>query len=170
MKKLTAMLLCLLGAFVVPSPVLATPGEVVEGAMLRDLPMQGLTGPSRMLSDFRGKPLIVNIWASYCPPCLAEMGSLERLSQRYGEHFNVIGISIDDYRDRAQGFLDQAKTTFPHFIDQKLALEHLFGANRIPLTVLVDAQGRVLHKVYGAREWDEPDTVKAIEQAFGLKL
>lgn len=170
MKTLPALLLCLFGALATPLPAQATPGEVVEGALLRDAPMQGLTGPSRMLSDFRGKPLIVNMWASYCGPCLSEMGSLERLAQRYGKHFNIIGISIDDYPERAHAFLAQAKTSFPHFIDQRLALENLFGANRIPLTVLIDANGKVLHKVYGAREWDSSDTVKAIEQAFGLKL
>lgn len=170
MKILPALLLCLAGTFVNPVAALATPAEVVEGAIVRNAPMQGLTGDSRMLSDFRGKPLIVNLWASYCGPCLEEMGSLERLSQRYGKHFNVIGISVDDYPERAHAFLARAKTSFPHFIDQKLALEKLFGANRIPLTVLIDADGKVLHKVYGAREWDDADTVKAIEQAFGLKL
>lgn len=170
MKRLPVLLLCLFGTLLNPSPALATPDEVVEGALVRNAPMQGLTGDSRMLADFRGKPLIVNLWASYCTPCLEEMGSLERLSQRYGKQFNVIGISIDDYPERAHAFLARAGTSFPHFIDQKLALEKLFGANRIPLTVLIDAQGRVLHKVYGAREWDSADSVKAIAQAFGLRI
>ena len=148
----------------------ATPGEITEGNTLRDVTMRGLTGEPKALSAFRGKPLIINIWASYCSPCLQEMGSLERLSKRYGNQFNVIGVSIDDYPERAQAFLARARTTFPHFIDQKLTMEHMLGANRIPLTVLVDAQGRVLHKVYGAREWDSPDSVKAIGQAFGLSM
>ena len=77
------------------------------------------------------------------------MGSLERLWQRYGTQFNVIGISIDDYPNRAEVFLDKAKTTFPHYIDHRLTLENMLGANSIPLTVLIDAQGRVLHKVHG---------------------
>ena len=148
----------------------ATPGEIAEGRVLRDVVMRGLTVESRLLSSFRGKPLIINMWASYCSPCLQEMGSLERLSQRYGEHFNVIGISIDDYVERAQGFLAKVDTSFPNFIDYKLTIENMLGANRIPLTVLVDADGRVLYKVYGAREWDSPEVVRAIAKAFRLEL
>ena len=148
--------------------VAATPGEVAEGRKLREISMHGLTGETKALSTFLGKPLIINVWASYCPPCLAEMGSLDRLSRMYRDRFNVIGVSIDDYRDRALRFLEQANTAFPHFIDHRLGIENMLGANRIPLTVLVDADGRILHKVYGARQWDAPDAVLAIERAFGL--
>ena len=147
----------------------ATPGEVMEGGLLRDAPMQGLTGKGGMLSDYRGKPLIINVWASYCPPCLAEMGSLERLAKRYNKQFNVIGISIDDYADRANGFLSKTRTSFPHYIDQKLVLENMLGGNRVPLTVLVDAQGRVLKKVFGAQEWDSKPMVDLIAQSFRFK-
>ncbi|NMF91220.1 TlpA family protein disulfide reductase [Aromatoleum petrolei] len=154
----------------VPGSAVATPGEVSEGGTLQQIPMQGLTGGSKLLGDYRGKPLIINVWASYCPPCLAEMSSLERLSKRYGKQFNVIGVSIDDYPDRAQAFLVQAKTSFPHFIDRRLALENMLGADRIPLTVLVDADGKILRKVYGAKGWDSPETVEAIGKAFGLRM
>jgi thiol-disulfide isomerase/thioredoxin len=168
MKKfLISILLCFAA---VSTAMAATPGEVPEGGVLREVLMRGLTGEPRTLSSFRGKPLIINMWASYCSPCLQEMGSLERLATRYGKQFNVIGVSIDDYTDRANTFLGMVKTTFPHFIDNKLTIENMLGANRIPLTVLVDAQGRILHKVYGAKEWDSPEAVRAISQAFGIPM
>jgi thiol-disulfide isomerase/thioredoxin len=167
MKYFFALLIGLSG---IPSLVGATPGEVPVGGIVRDTPMQGLTGYSLLLSEYRGKPLIINVWASYCSPCLAEMGSLERLWQRYGDQINVIGISIDDYPDRAKAFLAKAKTTFPHYIDQKLNLENMLGANSIPLTLLIDAQGRVLQKIRGAQEWDSPDSVKAIGQIYKIKM
>jgi len=163
--SLIAALLCL----GLSGPANATPGEVPIGGMLREAPMQGLTGKSQLLSDFRGKPLIINIWASYCPPCLAEMGSLERLHRKYSKQFNVIGITIDDYPDRARGFLDKAKTSFPHFIDQKLILENMLGGDRIPLTLLIDPTGKIVNKVYGAQEWDGPKAVQSIHEAFKLK-
>jgi thiol-disulfide isomerase/thioredoxin len=166
MKNLLLALLFLFNA----SAALATPGEVPIGAQLREAEMRGLTGDGRKLSSFRGKPLIINVWASWCAPCREEMGSLDRLARRHGKHFNVIGISTDDYSDRAKAFLQQAKTSFPHFIDNRLFLENMLGADRIPLTLLVDAQGRVLYKVYGTREWDSPETMKAIGDAFGVKL
>jgi thiol-disulfide isomerase/thioredoxin len=163
------MLVLLAGA---ASPAYAnTPGEVEVGAILREVPMQGLSGPSRMLSDFRGKPLIINVWASWCGPCRQEMGSLQRLSRRYGgKQFNVIGISTDDYTDRAELFLKVTNTSFSNFIDSKLVLEHMLGAEHLPLTLLVDARGRVLAKYTGAQEWDSPEAVALIAKAFGLKL
>ena len=168
MKYLLAPLLIILAG--IPSFGGATPGEVSIGGNLRETPMQGLTGNSVLLSDYRGKPLIINVWASYCPPCLAEMGSLERLWQRYGNRFNVIGISIDDYPDRANAFLARAETTFPHYIDHKLTLENMLGADSIPLTLLIDAQGRVLQKVRGAREWDSPDIIKAVGETYNIEM
>jgi len=149
----------------------ATPGEVPVGGILRDAPMQGLSGPSRLLSDFRGTPLIINIWASWCGPCRAEMGSLERLSRTHGTgRFVVIGISTDDYPENARSFLRQSGTTFSHYIDTQLLLENMLGANRIPLTLLVDASGRVQAKHYGAKEWDGPEALAEIGRAFRMRL
>lgn len=146
-----------------------TPGEVDAGGILRDAPMQGLSGPSRLLSDYRGTPLIINVWASWCSPCRQEMASLERLSRRYGgKHFTVIGISTDDYPEPAKTFLKMSGTTFSHFIDTRLLLENMLGANRIPLTLLVDETGRVIGKYYGAKEWDSPDALDVIRKAFRI--
>ena len=171
MNRLTARLfvpLLLLFAAGV-SPLGATPGEVPVGATLRNVPMQGLTGDSRFLADYQGKPLLINVWASYCPPCLAEMGSLERLYRSRRGKLEVIGISIDDYRDRAELFLSKAGTSFAHYIDYQLTLENMLGGNRIPLTVIVGADGRVRQKVFGAREWDSAESQALIDAALAAK-
>lgn len=170
MKTLISLLLlCLAGSANLAAA--KTPGEVEVGGVLREAQLQGLSVPSRKLSDFRGKPLIINVWASWCPPCRQEMGSLERLARRYGgKQFNVIGISTDDYRDRATQFLQQSNTTFANFIDSKLMMENMLGADRLPLTLLVDAQGRVLAKVYGAKDWDSREALDAIAKTFGVKM
>jgi len=162
------LLLCLLAA---SAPALAkTPGEVEIGGMLREATMQGLSGPSRKLSDYRGKPLIINVWASWCGPCRDEMGSLEKLSRRYdGKQFTVIGISTDDYPEAARAFLQKSRTSFSHFIDSRLLLENMLGADRLPLTLLIDAQGKVLGKYYGAKDWDSPQALEVIGRAFQLR-
>jgi len=147
-----------------------TPGEVPVGSLLRDAPLYGFFGDFRKLSDLRGKPLIINVWASWCGPCRAEMASLERLSRRYGKKFNVIGISTDDYAEPPSTYLLKAKITFDNYQDQKLLWENMLGANAIPLTVLVDEQGRVLQKVRGAREWDSPEALEIIGKAFRIKM
>ncbi len=144
-----------------------TPGEVLVGQVLRDATMRGLNGPSRPLSSYRGRPLIINVWASWCAPCRAEMASLERLAWGdLAERFTVIGISTDDHVDRAQAWLRRSNATINHYIDHRLELEHMLGATHLPLTVLVDASGRVLAKVAGAREWDGPEARRLIEGQF----
>ena len=149
----------------------ATPGEVPVGGVLRDAPLYGLTLDYRKLSDFRGKPLVINVWASWCAPCRAEMGSLDRLARRHnGKQFHIIGISTDDHADKAQAFVVGAGVSFDNYLDKNLVLENMLGANRIPLTVLVDAKGKVLAKFYGAREWDSRENKALIGQALGVKL
>ena len=144
-----------------------TPGEVRVGELLRDATMTGLNGPSRKLSEFRGKPLLINVWASWCGPCRAEMASLERLAWlERSSYFAVIGISTDDYSDRANAALAESNATISHFIDHDLVLENMLGAAQIPLTVLVDADGRVVQKIHGAREWDSPASLTIIDGAF----
>jgi thiol-disulfide isomerase/thioredoxin len=130
--------------------------------------MRGLNGPPKKLSEFRGRPLIINVWASWCSPCRAEMASLDRLAWLdESEYFTVIGISTDDYYDQAKAALKESNATITHFIDTRLRIENMLGASRIPLTVLVDADGRVIEKVFGARKWDDPHTLKLIHNAFG---
>jgi thiol-disulfide isomerase/thioredoxin len=148
-----------------------TPGEVKVGAQLRDTPLHSFTGKDKKFSDYRGKPLIINVWASWCGPCRSEMPSLQRLSQRYGgKQFNVIGISTDDDREAAAAFIKHSKIAFENFLDRHLVLENMLGADSIPLTLLVDANGRVLEKVHGAYEWDSPEIVDAIAETFNIKL
>lgn len=166
-RFLVAGLLCVIGALIPASA--KTPGEVEVGGTLREAAMQGLNGPSRKLSDFRGRPLIINVWASWCGPCRQEMASLERLAWRDGAaQFTVIGISTDDYPDKARGLLKNTNATISHYIDRQLQLENMLGASQLPLTVLVDANGRVVEKVYGAKEWDGPEALRLIGKAFRI--
>jgi thiol-disulfide isomerase/thioredoxin len=150
-----------------PSLGSAADGEVPIGGALRPAMMRGLNGPARNLSDFRGRPLLINVWASWCGPCRAEMASLERLAWLDETHyFTIIGISTDDYVDKAEAALKESNATITHFIDRNLELEHMLGAATLPLTVLVDAGGHVLGKVHGAREWDSPEALDYIHTTF----
>lgn len=147
-----------------------TPGLVEVGEPLREARMRGLNGPDRLLSQYRGKPLLINVWASWCGPCRQEMGSLERLAwQDQGKRFSMIGISTDDSENAAKRYLQNANATINHYIDRALELENMLGADRLPLTLLVDANGRVLARYYGAREWDSVEAAKWIDAALRSK-
>jgi thiol-disulfide isomerase/thioredoxin len=165
----SVLLLCLVGA--TPEVFGNTGSEVRIGESLPEATMQGLNGSSRRLSEFRGKPLIINVWASWCGPCQAEMASLERLAWLDpAGRFIVIGVSTDDYPERAKALLAKSNATISQFIDSKLQMETMLGASRLPLTVLVGADGRVLDKIYGARRWDGPDSLRLIAKTFGIRM
>ena len=73
-------------------------------------------------------------------------------------------------RARAAAFLQQAQVSFDNYLDRNLLLEHMLGADTIPLTLLVDARGRVLSKFHGSRQWDSPEALELIGKAFRKKL
>jgi thiol-disulfide isomerase/thioredoxin len=166
LAKAGAWMLVLLAA-----PLVATaadaPAPVAVGRALPDVVMSGLNGPPRSLSSYQGRPLIINVWASWCGPCRAEAASLERLAwSEAGSRYVVIGISTDDYRDEAVKWLKHSNATISHYLDSRLTLEHMLGASAIPLTVLVDEGGRVVARFPGARQWDTAESIRLLERAF----
>lgn len=166
MRRLIALVTVLL--LVLPVLAGAGPALVAVGARLPDVRLDGLNGASRQLASYRGRPLLINVWASWCGPCRAETASLERLAWRdEARGFAIIGVSTDDYRANASEWLKRSNATISHYLDHDLELETLLGAARLPLTVLVDANGIVVERVYGAREWDAPQELQRLRRAFG---
>ena len=82
----------------------------------------------------------------------------------------VIGISTDDDAHAALMFIKESKITFSQYIDSNVRLENMLGANTIPLTILVDAQGRVLKKIRGSQVWDSPKSLAMISKVFQINL
>lgn len=169
-RTITACAVALLAAPVMaatpPAPLVAV------GQVMPDVAMAGLNGPNRSLSSYRGRLLIVNVWASWCSPCRKEAASLERLAwSKAGSRYTVIGVSTDDHRSAALQWLQQSNATISHFIDTgpRWTLEHMLGASSIPVTVLIDAEGRVVARIRGAREWDSAESVQLIERAFASR-
>lgn len=167
-----ALIVLMLGTTVVipanaPAAGPAAPAPVAIGHPLPDVKLDGLNGPSRTLSSYRGRPLIINMWASWCGPCRAEAASLERLAwSEAGSRYTIIGVSADDYRDAALKWLRHSNATVSHYIDHNLTVEHMLGASTIPLTVLVDSNGRVVARYRGVRDWASPDSIRWIENEY----
>jgi thiol-disulfide isomerase/thioredoxin len=170
-RPIAAASTCLLTLLASPAPATAQPPPplVAVGQVLPDVVMAGLNGPHRPLSSYRGRPLIVNVWASWCSPCRKEAASLERLAwSEAGSRYTVIGISTDDDRNAALRWLRQSNATISHYIDSapSWTLEHMLGASTIPVTVLVDAEGRVVARIRGARDWNSTESIQLIERAL----
>jgi thiol-disulfide isomerase/thioredoxin len=139
---------------------------------LPDLTFQDADGKPRKLSDWRGKTVLVNLWATWCVPCRKEMPALQGLQTRLGgANFEVVAINIDT-RDpeKPKNFLKEANLTrLDYFYDQKAKvfqdLKQIGRALGMPTSVLVDGRGCEIATIAGPAEWDSDDAIKLITAA-----
>jgi thiol-disulfide isomerase/thioredoxin len=140
---------------------------------LPDLAFEDANGKPRKLSDWRGRTVLVNLWATWCVPCRKEMPALESLQTRLGgPDFEVVAVNIDT-RDpeKPKNFLKEANLTrLAYFSDQKAKvfqdLKAIGRALGMPTSVLVDAQGCEIGTIAGPAEWGSDDAIKLITAAM----
>ncbi|MBI2083854.1 MAG: TlpA family protein disulfide reductase [Deltaproteobacteria bacterium] len=116
------------------------------------------------LQEYRGKLVLLNFWATWCPPCLAEMPSLDRLNERIGDGFEVIAIGVDDTWSSIQQFLKMTPLTLVILLDQKGEVAEKYGVTHLPISYLIDREGTVLKKYVGPRVWDDPEIISEIKE------
>jgi thiol-disulfide isomerase/thioredoxin len=139
---------------------------------LPDLAFEDADGKPKKLSDWRGKTVLVNLWATWCVPCRKEMPALEGLQTKLeGPNFEVVAINIDT-RDpeKPKNFLKEANLTRLGFFNDEKAkvfqdLKSIGRALGMPTSVLVDSQGCEIATIAGPAEWDSDDAVKLITAA-----
>jgi thiol-disulfide isomerase/thioredoxin len=132
-----------------------------------DVPFLDAWGEKHSLSDFRGKVVLANIWATWCPACIVEMPQLDRLQVRLGgEDFMVLTISQDSGGGTAvRKFFDERNlTNLPIFIDKDRKLGRAFKQSLLPTSMLLDAEGRELGRIIGPAEWDSPEALAFIRR------
>ena len=139
---------------------------------LPDLVFEDADGKPKKLSDWHGKTVLVNLWATWCVPCRREMPALEALQTKLeGPNFEVVAINIDTRDpDRPKNFLKAANLTrLGFFNDQKAKvfqdLKSVGRALGMPTSVLVDGRGCEIATIAGPAEWDSDDAVKLIQAA-----
>ena len=122
-------------------------------------------GHSVELSELRGKLVLVNLWATWCEPCLREMPSLERLQSRLGERIAVLAVSEDRGGNKTvEPFIAKlGLKSVKIYIDPKSEVGHAFGARGLPTSFLIDREGKMLGRVEGAAEWDSPKILGVLE-------
>ncbi|MET7807379.1 TlpA family protein disulfide reductase [Micromonospora chersina] len=127
------------------APPSGTAPSGAPGDPLPDLALSCFTGGAPVnVRDIKG-PAVINVWASWCPPCRKELPAFQRLSERAGGRFQVVGVNSRDSRGGAQSIGEDFGVRFPMLVDQGDAFERALGRNAFPLTVLVDADGRIRH-------------------------
>jgi thiol-disulfide isomerase/thioredoxin len=138
------------------------------GMPVPDLPLKAFDGEHSYLSAYQGRLLVLNVWAPWCEPCLDEMPSLDRLSQRLDQdRFAVIGLTVDEDRFLAEEFLRKNAISFSNYLDeQRHIVEEVLGVTSFPQTFLISPQRRLLARVTGWQAWDTPEVVEALEQRY----
>jgi thiol-disulfide isomerase/thioredoxin len=131
-----------------------------------DLAFVDAEGKERKLSEFRGRLVLLNLWATWCAPCVKEMPSLERLqAKRGGDRFLVLALSQD------RGGLFQVRQFYDAqdlkgldiFVDKTMASARALKAAALPTTLLIDPEGREIGRLVGAAEWDSPEAIAYID-------
>lgn len=148
-------------------------GRVEESALLNkpapEFQLETLDGQPVSSTDFRGKKLVVNFWASWCGPCRMELPALQAFYEKYhadNKNFEVVAISTDDTRREAQRYVQEAKLTFPILWDRDGKVQDAYGVEGIPTLFVIDENGKITQSQSGFDFGLE----FRLTQALGLKF
>ena len=149
-----------------PSAVSAIPfAGVAKPRPVPNLRFQDAAGRAVSLADFRGKVVLLNIWATWCPPCRKEMPTLDRLQAKLGgPDFAVVALSIDEKGAPAvRAFFDEIGVhALKIYVDPSMQATATLGVPGVPTTLLIDRAGREIGRHLGPAEWDSAAIVRAL--------
>jgi thiol-disulfide isomerase/thioredoxin len=137
------------------------------GQPLPTTAFQGAHGKPQTLAAFRGKPLLLNFWATWCAPCVKEMPSLDRLAAAQKGKLEVVALSQDSGRDRIDAFFAKAKIgSLAPDLDDGNAVMAAAKVEVLPTTILFDAGGREVWRVSADRDWQSAESSALVAEAF----
>ena len=128
--------------------------------------LKDLQGKTVELENFRGKVIFINFWATWCVPCRAEMPAIEELYQQFKDKdFVVLAVSEDlAGMSIVAPFVEELKLTFPILLDPDLSIQDRYGIRALPSTFLIDKTGIITHKMLGARDWTQKQTLELVRK------
>lgn len=155
----SSLLFALMAGATEPKPGLT---GLADKPMAREFSLKDLDGRSWRLSELRGKVVLINFWATWCPPCRKELPSMERLWQMLKkEDFVVLAVNVGEDADTIfafSGTLEPAPS-FPILLDRDSAVLRNWPVKGLPTTFVVDRAGRIAYRAVGGREFDSPELV-----------
>jgi cytochrome c biogenesis protein CcmG/thiol:disulfide interchange protein DsbE len=113
------------------------------------LPTEVLSGHRVDLESLRGKPALINFWASWCGPCKQEAPELRRFSQQISHRASLVGVDWNDRPDNARAFIAQSDWRYPVLRDSSGEVGNSYGLNGLPTTFVLDSSGRIVQKLQG---------------------
>ena len=160
-----ALLLLAAIVFLTINPVKAVellhqvPGKPVA----KEFELRDLDGNMHKLSDYKGKTVIVNFWATWCPPCRAEIPSMQRAWKILKDkNVMMLAVHVGGNEDKIWAFLTDFGIDFPVLIDGNSKVSRSWPMMGLPTTFIVDPQGKTALRAIGGREWDDPALIKSI--------
>ena len=116
------------------------------------------------LSSYRGKVVILNFWATWCPPCRAEMPSMETLYQRFKDQgLEILAVDIREEESVVRQFIQNNKYTFPVMLDSDGRVSSMYGIQAIPTSFILNREGKIIGRVVGSIYWDTPQAIAVFE-------
>lgn len=147
-------------ACLVPASCNKDPGPQV-GKPAPDFELPDLEGRPVKLAELQGKVVVLNFWATWCPPCLDEMPSLERLHVALGSKgVAVVAVSVDERFSDIGEFVDKYRVTFTVLHDEGKKVSRKYQTFKYPETYIIDRAGRLKSKVIGPRDWSAPTVIR----------
>ncbi len=140
------------------------PKSVMEGKVAPDFSLPLMGGGTMTLSDYRGKVVLLNFWATWCPPCREEMPSMQKLYKHFeGKPFEMLTVSIDEKTELVEPFMKELGLTFPVAFDPGQIAAKNYNMTGVPETFLIDKEGTIMHHLIGPGDWYSPGLVSAFE-------
>ena len=123
-------------------------------------------GTKRSLADYRGTPVAVHFWATWCFPCRAEMPTMDSLQRALGDELAILPLSLDrGGAELVRGYYEaHGLTTLPVMIDEKMAAGRALRVNGIPATVFINGEGAEVARVLGDRDWNDPAVIDLVRR------
>ena len=132
------------------------------------LSLEDLGGKTHVLADYRGQVVLINFWATWCPPCIIEMPGMQRLKQKLaGKPFRILAVNVKESEGTIWKFHKLVKVDFPMLLDRDGQASEDWEVVVYPSSYLVDANGQIRYQVRGMLEWDAPEVVRVIEGMMG---
>jgi peroxiredoxin len=130
-----------------------------------DFTLRDVNGKTVSLSSLKGKVILLNFWATWCPPCKAEMPSMNKLyNEIKSKGFEIVAVSTDNALSPIKEFLVISRVDFTVLFDEKKAVSRQYKVFSMPTTFLIDRSGFIVEKYFGEYDWTDPDVRKQIEK------
>ena len=149
-----------------PTDIAINTPHTKEGPIAPNFTLKDLNGRPVSLSDHKGKVVLVNIWATWCPPCVAETPSIDKLYKMLkDENFELMAVSIDENgKNAVESFMKKKNLSFPVLLDPDGRVAGLYGTTGVPESFIVRKDGTIDNRIIGAIDWTSPRVIEHLHK------